>query len=451
MSSTDNYTISVHHGSNHISMAHNNREVSIVSKESHIELGGDFESFVHIPVNQAYKAIFDEARLKYNAKQTRSDREIQDYLQKIKQDKKKNVMYEAIFSVGNKDNFPPANECYQILKTFYEKFKQQNPNFVVIGAYYHADEFYMDEETNEKIYGVPHLHLVYIPVSRNNKRGMKIQNSLTKALKDQGYTVQLKKAKTETQEEIPYQTAQMQWQSDQRQLLMQICQEHGFSIVEPSKSTRKHLDKELYVAQKKIIEASQKAMQEEERTYVLKEDNKRLFDENKKLYNENKIISEEASRKIDVLKKEKEEIQAIKETFENMGPLEKRGFENAKKYTLEKELLKTRQELGSANKRLRERYREIQKKDKEIERLDGIVKRQNVHRDKALDEQSSRIEELEDKLDRILDFVQTVHDVLKTTAFSIFKKFESKFNEFLSPTKEHRTEKTRDRQDLFIR
>lgn len=158
MSSTDSYTISVHHGSSHISMAHNNRELSVVSKESHIGLGGDFESFVHIPVNQAYKAMFDEARLEYNAKQTRSDREIQDYLQKIKKDKKK-----------------------------------------------------------------------------------------------------------------------------------------------------------------------------------------------------------------------------------------------------------------------------------------------------ALEEQSRRIEELEDKLDRILDFVQTVHDVLKTTAFSIFKKFESKFNEFLSPTKEHRTEKTRDKQDLFIR
>ena len=72
-----------------------------------------------------------------------------------------------------------------ICKAYVEEFKKQNPNMIVIGAYYHADEM-RDDGNGGFIKGALHLHLDYIPVAYKCKRGQRVQNSMNGALIEQG-------------------------------------------------------------------------------------------------------------------------------------------------------------------------------------------------------------------------------------------------------------------------
>ena len=58
-----------------------------------------------------------------------------------------------IVSVGNMDERIPEEVGYEILKEFAEGWIGRNPNMIMFGCYYHADE-----------QGVPHIHIDYIPV-----------------------------------------------------------------------------------------------------------------------------------------------------------------------------------------------------------------------------------------------------------------------------------------------
>lgn len=58
-----------------------------------------------------------------------------------------------------------------------------------------------------------HLHIDYIPVSYDNTRGMKVQNSLAGALRQQGFGLKTRANYTE----------QMQWENSELQVLETIC------------------------------------------------------------------------------------------------------------------------------------------------------------------------------------------------------------------------------------
>ena len=121
----------------------------------------------------AYERIFGEAVKKYDEKQKRSDRKIgsgKKYYEKLKKSKNKVPVYEFIITLGNKDNLPDnPEEVRQIYIEALNTFKTRNPNFEVIGAYYHDDES-RDDGKGGKVQGAPHLHVDYIPVSRNRCR-----------------------------------------------------------------------------------------------------------------------------------------------------------------------------------------------------------------------------------------------------------------------------------------
>ena len=57
------------------------------------------------------------------------------------------------------------------------RVQKRNPNVVVFGAYFHADE--PDS--------APHMHVDYYYVKRENKRGLSLQVSQNGALNEQGY------------------------------------------------------------------------------------------------------------------------------------------------------------------------------------------------------------------------------------------------------------------------
>ena len=55
-------------------------------------------------IKDVYHELFDEALARYNEKQTRSDRCIDDYYEKICSSKQEKPFHEIILQIGNKDD-----------------------------------------------------------------------------------------------------------------------------------------------------------------------------------------------------------------------------------------------------------------------------------------------------------------------------------------------------------
>ena len=200
-------TISFHNGTAW-SRGHNIRDERYTDKQEHIDKALTEQNVTvrDVPVRQAYAEIFGQSVEEYNAKQKRADRRITDYYDKIKHDKRKHPVYECIVQIGDRSDTGNSAELEkQALIRFAEEWEKRNPNLRLIGAYIHCDE--PD--------GTVHMHLDYIPVAECT-RGMKLQNSLDRALQQQGF-----------QSENIHQTAQISWQDSEREALCVICRELG--------------------------------------------------------------------------------------------------------------------------------------------------------------------------------------------------------------------------------
>ena len=120
--------------------------------------------------------MFDDAVERYNAKQTRADRCIDDYYEKIRTGKQEKLFKEVIFQVGKMENMSSVSEDGQlaakVLDEFMLSFQERNPNLKVFSAHLHMDE------------ATPHLHVDFIPYITGSKRGLDTRVSLKQALAD---------------------------------------------------------------------------------------------------------------------------------------------------------------------------------------------------------------------------------------------------------------------------
>ena len=82
------------------SVNHNTRAFS--TKNVDKERSRDNAEFCHADIKAVYHQFFNEALERYNAKQKRSDRKIDDYYEKIRQGKQEKLFHEIIFQIGNK-------------------------------------------------------------------------------------------------------------------------------------------------------------------------------------------------------------------------------------------------------------------------------------------------------------------------------------------------------------
>ena len=159
------------------SVQHNTRAFS--AKNVDKERSKDNVEFCNKNIKKVYHELFDEALERYNVKQKRSDRKIDDYYEKIRQGKQEKLFHEVIFQIGNKDDMNARSEdgmlAKQILTEFMEEFQSRNPNLYVFSAHLH-----MDEET-------PHLHIDFVPFIQNSKRGLDTRVSLKGALGEMGF------------------------------------------------------------------------------------------------------------------------------------------------------------------------------------------------------------------------------------------------------------------------
>ena len=79
------------------SVSHNTRAFTAKNVDSSRSAGN--VQFCHSDIRQVYHQLFDEALEKYNAKQKRNDRKIDDYYEKIRQGRKSYFMKLSFRSV----------------------------------------------------------------------------------------------------------------------------------------------------------------------------------------------------------------------------------------------------------------------------------------------------------------------------------------------------------------
>ena len=243
----ERYSISLHNGTKW-SRQHNVRGSGLAEKEEHIDPNGYHKSFIDKGIRESYNETFGQAVMEYNAKQKRSDRMITDYLTKVKEEhkrtpsKKPHASYEMIVEVGNRDHHPSVEESQEVLKSWLEEFQKRNPNVVVFGAYFHADE----PEAG------PHMHVDYYFIKRENKRGMSLQVSQNGALNEQGYFP--------VKEHGKMVTPQTQFIRDSRELLREVAKEKGLAVDEQTKvsAQRSHMETDHFKKVTKLKELDQK-------------------------------------------------------------------------------------------------------------------------------------------------------------------------------------------------
>ena len=73
-------------------------------------------------IKTVYHELFDEALERYNAKQTRADRRIEEYYEKIRSGKQEKPFHEIILQVGNKDDMSADSEAGQLAAAVLDEY-----------------------------------------------------------------------------------------------------------------------------------------------------------------------------------------------------------------------------------------------------------------------------------------------------------------------------------------
>ena len=131
-------------------------------------------------IRKVYRELFGKALDDYNSRQTRDDRKIPDYYEKIRSGKQEKPFHELILQIGDKDNMGAESENGQLAKTildeYYQGFQKRNTYLRVFSAHIHMDE------------ATPHIHIDFVPFTTGSKRGLETRVSLKQALANQGFT-----------------------------------------------------------------------------------------------------------------------------------------------------------------------------------------------------------------------------------------------------------------------
>nr|WP_302376810.1 plasmid recombination protein [uncultured Gemmiger sp.] len=188
------------------SLNHNSREFyasNVDPSRSHLNI-----EFCREDIQTVYHELFDEAQERFNAKQTRNDRRIEDYYEKICSSKQEKPFHEIVLQIGNKDdagvNTELAETAKQCLTEYAQGFQARNPTLRVFWSHLHMDE------------ATPHIHIDFVPYITGSKRGMDTRVSLKQALAQLGFKGGTRSA-----------TEWNQWAQNEKQALAEIMLEHG--------------------------------------------------------------------------------------------------------------------------------------------------------------------------------------------------------------------------------
>ena len=229
-------------------------------------------------VKDVYHELFDEALARYNEKQTRSDRRIDDYYEKIRSGKQEKPFHEIILQIGDKDNMGAKTENGQlaakVLDKYMQDFQQRNPTLRVFSAYLHMDE------------ASPHLHIDFVPYTTGSKRGLDTRVSLKQALSVLGF-----KGGTRRETELN------QWVAYEKEQLAAVMLEHGIEW-EKKGTHEKHLsvlDFEKKERAKEVAELEQSISDKKERLSDIQIQQRKAEQETKQIRQGGEAIRQEVS------------------------------------------------------------------------------------------------------------------------------------------------------------
>lgn len=241
-------------------------------------------------LKDVYHELFDEALARYNEKQTRGNRRIDDYYEKIRSSKQEKPFHEIILQIGDKDNMGAKTENGQLAAKVLDKymwdFQRRNPTLRVFSAYLHMDE------------ATPHLHIDFVPYTTGSKRGLDTRVSLKQALSALGF-----KGGTRRETELN------QWVAYEKEQLAAVMLEHGIEW-EKKGTHEKHLsvlDFEKKERAKEVVELEQSISDGKERLSDIQIQHRKAVQETEQIRQKGEAIRQEVSElseTSDLLKKQ---------------------------------------------------------------------------------------------------------------------------------------------------
>lgn len=327
-------------------------------------------------IHKAYHELFDKSLSEYNAKQKRKDRCIPDYYEHIRLSKQEKLFYEVIFQIGDMKDTAVGTEdgeqAAKILQEFYKKLQTNNPHIHIFNAVIHMDE------------ATPHLHIDFIPIATESKRGLSTRNSLSKALEQQGF-----------KSEGKLNTCAKLWIDSEKERLAECMTEHGLER-ENKGIKRSNLSVEEYKLQKRMEEVA-----EIEEQIATK--NQELAGIDDKINTSQKKLDELVDKKKKV--KALDKIQPEKVLFSDKVKISNEDYdslmENSKRYITHKNkenfLSAKVKLLESENEDLKETISEQNNELSELKSLRGKLKIS------SLEQEIKRLQKLIDKLFEFVD------------------------------------------------
>ena len=356
-------------------------------------------------IKDVYHELFDDALARYNAKQKRSDRKIENYYEKICSGKQEKLFHEIVIQIGNRDTCAAATEdgafAARLLDEYMQGFQTRNPTLRVFSAHLHMDE------------ATPHLHIDFVPFTTGSKRGLDTRVSLKKALEALGF-----KGGTRSDTEWD------QWANAEKERLAEIMLAHGIEW-EKKGTHEEHLSVLDYKKKERIKEVELLERQKENIKTSMEEQLKasaqlhmELSQTNHELTALRRETAEAREEKEDVLqavvtaKKEAEEAEAIVEENQKKANSLKgyiqafernvHEYDNAKKWQLpEPEIF-----MGAGA------YRE-KKALPLVNKLKNVIKNltlQLIHALEANERLQKSLKMSDQKIDRLLSRVRNLEE-----------------------------------------
>lgn len=327
-------------------------------------------------IHEAYHELFDKPLSEYNAKQKRKDRCIPDYYEHIRLSKQEKLFYEVIFQIGDMKDTAVGTEdgeqAAKILQEFYEKLQANNPHIYIFNAVIHMDE------------ATPHLHIDFIPVATESKRGLSTRNSLSKALEQQGF-----------KSEGKLNTCAKLWIDNEKERLTECMSEYGLER-ENKGIKRSNLSVEEFKLQKRMEEVAEIEEQLTVKTKQLSNLNDEITDKQSEL---KQLADKEVKIKdIDKISVEKvmfsDKVKITSEDFDTLQNASKKYYSNRQNNSSLKAKVKL---LESENEDLKETISEQNNELSELKSLRGKLKISK------LENEIQRLQKLIDKLFEFID------------------------------------------------
>ena len=454
------------------SLGHNIRLPEYINnqEEKHIDLSRPHKVLLYMgDEKEMYEKIFGEAIKKFNAKQKRKDRRIDDYLKQVIDDKRRGKhksikangerkpIYEFHFYIGNRDSHCPDEIAEEVMTEFVTKvLPKKFPNFVLTCIAIHNDEYSFDKKGN-RVESPIHLHVdgVFVAhaltpdelkeekayrekckeikkmelekqgiewdeekwrkkdwrkgmVERYGKsleKGMELQTSMSAACAEMGFYT----AKGEN-------TAQQQFEEAVRHELMDFAEKSGIKINRTKGYKHSHVDKDIYVKEKENAE-KEKELKELEELLNAKEIllQNRIDDFDYKLEHIEEIEKENLNKQNELNEKEK----LLNQEIENVEKQKQQNYEVIQNLTDKEDLLNEQEKKLNLKTELLE-YKKIKLSEKENELK--LREEKVLQGEQPYIERENKIIEKENELNLRTENILSNEDKIKKQKEELFQK-----------------------------